>query len=82
MRQIETSYRAMPVAAGSGARFSSTRRERDPEFLSQLLDQSQSLSAQRLRRQATPHEVLRVYDAGGRMAIKRFPPGSRYDRDA
>jgi hypothetical protein len=82
MRQIETSYRAAPVAAGSGARFSSLRRERDPEFMSQLLAGRQDLSAQRLRRQATPHEVLRVYDEGGRMSVKRLPPGSRYDRDA
>lgn len=79
MPQIETTYRtiaAAPKAAGS--RFASGRSPH-PEFLSQLLSGRETLAAQRNARQATQMEVLRTYDAGGRLAIRRMPPGYRTD---
>jgi hypothetical protein len=79
MRQIETTYRALPVATSAGARFSSYRASPKPEFLSQLIAEREHLSIQRVKRQATPFEALRTYDAGGKLRILRVPPGYRTD---
>lgn len=79
MRQIETTYRALPVASGAGTRFSSYRASSNPEFLSQLIAEREHLSIQRVKRQATPFEALRTYDAGGKLRILRVPPGYRTD---
>ena len=79
MPQIETTYRSLPVATGAGARFSSFRQTPKPEFLSQLIAEREHLPTQRLKRQATPLEVLRTYDAGGKLKILRVPPGYRTD---
>ena len=79
MRQIETTYRSIPVATGAGRRFSSYRASPKPEFLSQLIAEREHLSIQRVKRRATPLEVLRTYDAGGKLRILRLPPGYRTD---
>ncbi len=83
MAQIETTYRSIPVATGSsGARFSSFRGGSRTEFLSQLIAEREHLYVQRQRRQAPVNEVLRTYDAGGKIAVRRLPPGYRLDIEA
>ena len=79
MRQIETTYRSIPVATGAGRRFSSYRASPKPEFLSHLIAEREHLSIQRVKRQATPFEVLKTYDAGGKLRVLRVPPGYRTD---
>lgn len=80
--QIDTTYRTMPAATGAGSRFSSYRQSPKPEFLSQLIAEREHLAPQRLKRQATPLEALRVYDAGGKLKILRVPPGYRTNIEA
>lgn len=75
--QIDTTYRTLPAATGAGSRFSSYRQAPKPEFLSQLIAEREHLATQRVKRQATPLEVLRVYDAGGKLKVLRVPPGYR-----
>jgi hypothetical protein len=48
-------------------------------FLSQLIAEKHQMSIQREKRQAPIAEVLNVYDAAGRVAQKRLPPGTRTD---
>jgi hypothetical protein len=79
MPQIETTYRSLPVATGSRTRFSSFRTAPRPEFLSQLIAERDQLAAQRLKRRATPLEVLRTYDKGGKLKTRRMPPGYALD---
>ena len=79
MRQIETTYRSIPVATGAGSRYSSYRASPRPEFLSQLIAEREHLSTQRMKRQAPILEVLRTYDEGGRLRVLRVPPGYRTD---
>jgi hypothetical protein len=80
--QIETTYRTLPAAPGGGSRFSSYRGSPKTEFLSQLIAERHHLAAQRAKRQAPIAEVLRTYDAGGKIAVRRLPPGSRTDIEA
>jgi hypothetical protein len=82
MPQIETTYRSLPAATGGSTRFSSYRQATKPEFLSQLIAERDHLPAQRVKRQATPLEVLRVYDAGGKLKVLRVPPGYRTNIEA
>jgi hypothetical protein len=79
MRQIETTYRSVPLATGAGSRFSSYRASPKPEFLSQLIAERENLSIQRVKRQASAFEVLKTYDAGGKLRVLRMPPGYRTD---
>jgi hypothetical protein len=79
MRQIETTYRSVPVASGAGSRYSPYRASLKPEFLSQLIAEREHLSVQRVKRQASPLEALRTYDAGGRLRVLRMPAGYRTD---
>ena len=79
MPQIETTYRSIPAATRAGSRFSSYRASPKPEFLSQLIAEREHLSIQRVKRRATPLEVLRTYDAGGKLRVPRLPPGYRTD---
>ena len=79
MSQIETTYRSLPVASGSGTRFSSNRGSERAAFLSQLIAERHHLAAQRQKRQAPVFEVLRTYDEGGKLKILRVPPGHRTD---
>lgn len=82
MPQIETTYRTLPAATAAGSRFSSFRQSSKPEFLSQLIAEREHLATQRVKRQATPLEVLRTYDAGGKLKLLRIPPGYRTDIEA
>lgn len=81
MRQIETSYRAVP-ARNAGARFSNVRPASRAETLGQTVDDRPTLAAQRQQRRASPFEVLRIYDATGRRAVRRMPPGYTLDIEA
>ena len=81
MRQIETSYRAVPVGRKAGARFSAPRSPR-PDFLGELIADRDTLAAQRQQRRASPLEVLRTYDATGRRAVRRLPAGWVLDIEA
>ena len=82
MPQIETTYRSLPVAQGGGARFSSFRAAPKPEFLSHLIAEREHLPTQRVLRQATPLEVLRTYDRGGKLRVMRMPAGYSLDIEA
>lgn len=79
MPQIETTYRSLPVATSGGRRFSSFQRTPRPEFLSQLIAERHHMAPQRLKRRASPLEVLRTYDASGKLKLLRIPPGYRTD---
>ena len=79
MRQIETTYRSLPVATAASVRFAPFRQATRPEFLSQLIAERDHLPPQRIKRQATPLEALRIYDTGGRLKVLRVPPGYRTD---
>lgn len=82
MPQIETTYRSLPVASSAGSRFSSFRASARPEFLSQLIAEREHFAVQRVKRQATPLEVLRTYDKAGKPKALRIPPGYRLDLTA
>jgi hypothetical protein len=81
MRPFETIGK-VPATIGSGSPFSSYRGAPKADFLSQLIAERHHLATQRARRRAPLAEVLRTYDAGGRIAIRRLPPGYRMDVDA
>ena len=77
MRVFDT-IGSLPVATTSGGSFySANRGGPKAAFLSQLIAERHHLAPQRARRRAPVAEVLRTYDAGGRMAIRRLPPGYR-----
>ena len=82
MRQIETmkALVALPTETRSG--FSSYHGAPKAAFLSQLIAERHRLDTQRLKRQAPVAQVLRTYDAGGKLAIRRLPAGYRMDLDA
>jgi hypothetical protein len=86
MSQVGTASRNLPVAVTSGTRPASLGRgERGvprTEFLSQLIAERDHLSPQRVRRQATPLEVLHVYEVGGKLKVRRMPPGYGLDIEA
>ncbi|MEO7221512.1 MAG: hypothetical protein ABIY37_03490 [Devosia sp.] len=72
----------MPVDLGARRQFAESRGSRGTprtEFLSQLIAERSRMAPQRLKRRATPLEVLRTYDAGGKLKILRMPPGYRTD---
>jgi hypothetical protein len=54
-----------------------TRQAPKAAFLSQLIAEKHQMSIQREKRQAPIAEVLSTYDAAGRVAQKRLPPGTR-----
>ena len=82
MRQIDTNRALvlLPTATRSG--FSSYRGASKAAFLSQLIAERYHLATQRTKRQAPVADVLRTYDAGGKIAIRRLPPGYRMTIDA
>lgn len=82
MRQIETSYRALPVARNAGARFSNIRPATPIETLGDTVADRQILAAQRQQRRASTLEVLRTYDITGRLAVRRMPAGWTLDIEA
>ena len=79
MRQIETSYRPIAAAPRASSGFSASRRPPPTEFLSQLIAERHRLASQRARRRAALDTVLETYDTGGRLAVRRMPPGYRLD---
>jgi hypothetical protein len=82
MRQFEP-IRNLPVATGPGTGFSSSHRgSPKAAFISQLIAERHHLATQRAKRQAPVGEVLRTYDAGGKIAVRRLPPGYRMSIDA
>ena len=82
MRHIDTPRGQLPVATGVNTGFSPYRGAPKAAFLSQLIAEKHHLAPQRARRQAPVADVLRTYDAGGKIAIKRLPAGYRMDIDA
>jgi hypothetical protein len=86
MSQVDTVSRNLPVPIDIGARRSYFARDErgapKMEFLSQLIADLDQIAPQRIRSRATPMEVLRHYDSGGKLALVRMPPGYRLDIDA
>jgi hypothetical protein len=81
MPQSGTISGGLPVPTGPGTGFSSWRGTPKAAFLSQLIAERHHLATQRVKRQAPVAEVLRTYDAGGRIAVRRMPPGYRVRLD-
>jgi hypothetical protein len=84
MRQVDTVSRNLPVPIDLGTRrqFAESRGSRGTprtEFLTHLIAERHHMAPQRVKRRATPLEVLRTYDAGGKLKILRIPPGYRTD---
>jgi hypothetical protein len=86
MRQVDTVSRNLPVPIDLGTRQSffgrGDRGTPRTEFLSQLIAERHHMAPQRIKRQATPLEVLRTYDASGTPKILRIPPGYRTNIEA
>jgi len=81
MRPFET-IGELPATTGSGTSFSSYRGAPKAAFLSQLIAERHHLATQRTKRQAPVAVALRTYDAGGKIAVRRLPPGYRISVDA
>jgi hypothetical protein len=82
MPRIETTKALTATPTGTRPGFSSYRGESRASFLSQLIAERHHMAPQRVRRQAPVEQVLQTYDAGGKIAIRRLPPGYRMDIDA
>jgi hypothetical protein len=81
MRPIDT-IGSLPVGTGTGMSSSKDRGAPKAAFLSQLIAERHHMATQRARRRAPLAEVLRTYDAAGRIAVRRLPPGYRLSLDA
>ena len=79
MPRIERNSQGLPMALNAGARSRLFRAAPRVGFLSQLIAERHHMAPQRARRQAPLSEVLQTYDAGGRIAERRLPPGYRMD---
>jgi hypothetical protein len=84
MARIESLNGNLPVALDLSARrdFARSiyaRQAPKAAFLSQLIAEKHHMPSQRERRQATVPVALQTYDAGGRIAERRLPPGYRMD---
>ena len=77
MRPFDTVRGGLPVTTGPGLSSSFYRGAPKAAFVSQLIAERHHMSTQRARRRAPIGEVLETYDAGGRIAIRRLPPGYR-----
>jgi hypothetical protein len=77
MGEFDTLRGGLPVPTETRHGFSSFRGAPKAAFLSQLIAERHHLASQRARRQAPIAEVLRTYDAGGKIGIRRMPPGYR-----
>lgn len=83
MPQFETIKAGLPVTTDGGSRpFTFARGNPKAGFISQLIAERHHLSTQRQRRQAPVEEALRTYDKGGKLSIRRLPPGYRMTVDA
>jgi hypothetical protein len=85
MRQVDTVSRNLPAPLNAGMRrpFFSRDDRGTPrtEFLSQLIADHQ-LAPGSANRRSSPREVLRIYDAGGKLRVLRLPPGYRLSLEA
>ena len=81
MRHIDTLRGQLPVPTGTSSQFCWYRGAPKAAFLSQLIAERHHLATQRARRQAPVAEALRTYDAGGKIADRRLPPGYRMSVD-
>ena len=77
MIEFETSRGGLPVPTQTRSGFSAYRGAPKAAFLSQLIAERHHMATQRVKRQAPVADVLRTYDAGGRIAVRRMPPGYR-----
>lgn len=77
MRPFDTVGGSLPATTGPGLSSSFYRGAPKAAFLSQLIAERHHMPTQRARRQAPVGKVLETYDAGGRIAIRRVPPGYR-----
>jgi hypothetical protein len=83
MPRFETIEAGLPVTIETRSRPSFYARGNPRTgFLSQLIAERHHLASQRQKRQAPVAEVLRTYDAGGRLSVRRMPPGYRMAVDA
>ena len=82
MRQFDTIKGGLPVPTQAGTGFSSYRGAPKAAFLSQLIAERHHMATQRAKRQASVADVLRTYDAGGKISVRRVPPGYRMSVDA
>jgi hypothetical protein len=81
LAQVDTS-RIAPESGETPAERVSTRALPGAAFLTQLIAEYEHLPPQRTRRRAPMAEVLRIYDAGDRIADRRLPPGYRKSIEA
>ena len=72
----------VPISPDPGRGYSSYRGSPKAGFLSQLIAERHHLATQRAKRQAPVGLALRTYDAGGKIAVRRLPPGYRMSIDA
>jgi hypothetical protein len=82
MRQIETSPQTLPVPLGIASARPSAGVAPGAAFLSQLIAERHHMSTQRARRRAPVDDVVKTYDAGGKIGERRMPPGYRMTVDA
>jgi hypothetical protein len=83
MRQFEPIGANLPAVTSPGTGFSSSYRGAPKAaFLSQLIAERHHLAPQREKRQVPVGLALRTYDAGGKIAVRRLPPGYRMSIDA
>jgi hypothetical protein len=82
MRQFDTIRGSLPAPTSAGPGYSSYRGSPKVAFLSQLIAERHHMAPQRVKRQAPVGEALRTYDAGGKIAVRRLPPGYRMSIDA
>lgn len=82
MSQVDRVSLNLPVPIDIGARRTFFARDQrgmpKTEFLSQLIADHPPAA----KRPATPMEVLRTYDAGGKLKLLRLPPGYRLSLEA
>ena len=81
MIEFETSRGGLPVLTERRASLFGYRGAPKAAFISQLIAEHHHMATQRMKRQAPVVEALRTYDAGGRMAVRRMPPGYRTKLD-
>ncbi len=86
MRQVDTVSRNLPMPIDFGMRRPSFSRDDRgaprTEFLSQLIAEHHQLALEGVGRHSSPREVLRTYDAGGRLRVLRLPAGYRLSLQA
>jgi len=82
MRPFDTIRGGLPATTTPRMSSSFYRGAPKAAFLSQLIAERHHMSTQRARRQAPVGVALQTYDAAGRIAIRRLPPGYRLSVDA